>query len=142
ILNHLNVGLNRIYNNNVNSSANGTDWPAKLGINGAHGPIFPQISFSGANLQSVSGYGNAQYDANYVSSLVVADSVSLTRGRHSLRFGVDWRAYQYSVIDASHQSPGLAFDFAQTAALQTLSGETFRATPSLAFSWGPCRAGP
>src|SRR5260370_40219945 len=66
ILNHLNVGLNRIYNNNVNSSANGTDWPSKLGISGAHGPIFPQISFTGGGLQSVSGYGKAQFEANYV----------------------------------------------------------------------------
>src|SRR5258707_4047799 len=38
LLNHLSVGLNRIYNNNVGGSANGTDWPAKLGISGAHGP--------------------------------------------------------------------------------------------------------
>ncbi len=136
ILNHLNVGLNRIYNNNVNSSANGTDWPAKLGISGAHGPIFPQIGFSGANLQSLSGYGNAQFDANYVNSLVVADSVSWTHGRHSLRFGIDWRAYQYSVIDASHQSPGLSFDFAQTAALQTLSGENLSGNPFASFLVG------
>jgi len=136
LLNHLSAGLNRIYNNNVNSSANGTDWPSKLGISGAHGPIFPQISFSSANLQSLTSYGNAQYDANYVNSLVVADSVSLTRGRHSLRFGVDWRAYQYSVIDQSHQSPGLGFDFAQTAAEQTLSGENLSGNPFASFLAG------
>lgn len=136
MLNHLNIGLNRIYNNNVNSSANGTDWPAKLGISGAHGPIFPQIGFSGANLQSLSGYGNAQYDANYVNSLVVADSVSWTQGRHSLRFGIDWRAYQYSVVDQSHQSPGLSFDFAQTGATQALSGENFSGNPFASFLVG------
>src|SRR5216684_5347053 len=72
LLNHLNVGLNRIYNNNVASSANGTDWPAKLGISGAHGPIFPEISFAGGGLQSLTSYGTAQFDANYVNSLVVA----------------------------------------------------------------------
>ena len=140
ILNHLNVGLNRIYNNNVNSSANGTDWPAKLGISGAHGPIFPQISFTGGGLQSLSGYGNAQFDANYVNSLVVADSVSFTRGRHSLRFGVDWRAYQYSVIDRSHESPGLGFDFAQTAAQQTLSGPAFSGNSFASFLLGAAQS--
>jgi hypothetical protein len=124
LLNHLNVGLNRIYNNNVASSANGTDWPAKLGISGAHGPIFPEISFAGGGLQSLTGYGTAQYDANYVNSLVVADSVSWTKGRHALRMGIDWRAYQYSVVDRSHESPGLGFDFAQTAVEPTLSGGT------------------
>lgn len=122
LLNHLNVGLNRIYDNNVASSADGSDWPVKLGISGAHGPIFPEISFAPNTIQSLTSYGTAQFDANYVNSLVVADSVSWTRGRHSLRFGVDWRAYQYSVIDRSHESPGLAFDLAQTAVEPTLSG--------------------
>src|SRR5215472_2473515 len=122
LLNHLNVGLNRIYNNNVASSANGTDWPAKLGILGAHGPIFPEISFAANTIQGLTGYGTAQFDANYINSLVVADSVSWTRGRHSVRFGVDWRAYQYSIIDRSHESPGLGFDLAQTAVDATLSG--------------------
>ena len=124
LLNHLNVGLNRIYNNNIASSANGTDWPAKLGISGAHGPIFPEISFAGGGQQSITGYGTAQFDANYVNSLVLADSVSWTKGRHTLRMGIDWRAYQYSVIDQSHESPGLGFDFAQTAVEPALSGGT------------------
>src|SRR2546429_5965257 len=47
LLNHLNVGLNRILNSSVSTSADGTDWPVKLGISGAHGPIFPQINFNG-----------------------------------------------------------------------------------------------
>ncbi len=119
LLNHLSVGLNRIYNNNVSSSANGTDWPAKLGISGAHGPIFPQFSFNNGT-QGLTAYGNAQFDANYVNALVVADSVSWARGRHSARFGIDLRAYQYSIIDASGESPGLTFDAAQTAANPSL----------------------
>jgi hypothetical protein len=122
LLNHFNVGLNRIYNNNIASSADGSDWPVKLGISGAHGPIFPEISFASNTNQALTSYGTAQFDANYVNSLVVADSVSWTRGRHSLRFGVDWRAYQYSIIDRSHESPGLGFDLAQTAVEPTLSG--------------------
>ncbi len=122
LLNHLNVGLNRIYNNNIATSADGSDWPAKLGISGAHGPIFPQISFAQNGPQLLTGYGTPQFDANYVNGLVVADSVSWSRGRHSLRFGVDWRVYQYSVIDRSHESPGLGFDLAQTAVDPTISG--------------------
>jgi len=122
LLNHLNVGLNRIYNNNIASSADGSDWPVKLGISGAHGPIFPQISFASNTGQTLTGYGTAQFDANYISSLVLADSLNWTRGRHSLRFGVDLRAYQYSIIDRSHESPGLGFDLAQTAVSPTLSG--------------------
>src|SRR5262249_11217188 len=98
------------------------DWPAKLGISGAHGPIFPQISFASNANQALTGYGTAQFDANYVNSLVLADSLNWTRGRHSLRFGADLRFYQYSVIDRSHESPGLGFDLAQTAVDPTRSG--------------------
>src|SRR4030095_1339340 len=135
LLNHLSVGLNRIYNNNVNSSADGTDWPAQLGISGAHGPIFPQIGFSGGT-QGLTSYGNAQFDANYVNSLVVADSVSWTRGRHSIRLGIDWRAYQYSIIDASHESPGLGFNSAQTAASPSLSSNDQTGDPFASFLIG------
>ena len=110
LLNHLNVGLNRIYNNNLANSADGTDWPVALGISGAHGPIFPQISFGASANQSLTSLGNAQFDANFVNSLVVADSVSWTRGRHQLRFGIDWRTFQYSIIDRSHESPSIGFD--------------------------------
>jgi hypothetical protein len=135
LLNHLSVGLNRIYNNNVNSSANGTDWPAQLGIPNAHGPIFPQISFSGGN-QGLTSYGNAQFDANYVNGLAIADSVSWTKGRHSMRFGFDFRAYQYSVIDRSHESPGLGFDSAQTAASQALASNNQTGNPFASFLIG------
>ena len=142
LLNHLNAGLNRIYNNNLAGSANGTDWPAKLGLPGAHGPIFPQISFTGGGQQSLTSYGTAQDDANFVNSLVVADSVTWTRGRQTLRMGVDLRAYQYSVVDQSHESPSLGFDFAQTAVETTLSGGNFTGNPFASFltgavqSWG------
>ena len=127
LLNHLSVGLNRIYNNNVSSSANGTDWPVELGIPGAHGPIFPQFSFNNGT-QGLSAYGNAQFDANYVNALVIADSVSWVRGRHSARFGIDIRFYQYSIIDASGESPSLGFDASQTAATPNLVAGTTAGT--------------
>jgi hypothetical protein len=115
LVNHLNVGLNRILNKSVSTSANGTDWPAKLGISGAHGPIFPQINFSGG-VQGLSGYGTANDDTDSVNSLVTADNVSWTKGKHTVHFGLDWRAFQFSHIDRAHESPGLGFDFGQTAA--------------------------
>ncbi len=70
--------------------------------------------------QGLTSYGTAQFDANYVNALVAADSVSWVRGRHSARFGIDLRAYQYSIIDASGESPSLSFDAAQTAATPNL----------------------
>jgi len=117
LLNHLNVGLNRIYNNNVSTSVTGVDWPAKLGLAGAHGVVFPPVQFSGGNVGNVgyTGFSSNQYDANFVSSLVIADSISWTHGRHSVRTGVDLRFFQYSLRDRSHESPNLSFAQGQTA---------------------------
>ena len=113
LLNHLSVGLNRIYNNNVSTSVTGTDWPAKLGITGAHGVVFPPTQFNGGNI-GYSGFSSNQDDANFVSSLIVADSVSWTHGPHSIRVGFDWRSFQYSLSDRSHESPNISFSNVQT----------------------------
>lgn len=113
LLNHLTVGLNRIYNNNVSTSVNGTDWPSKLGLTGFNGVVFPPTQFSGGNV-SYDGFSVNNFDANFVSSLVLADSVSWTHGAHSFRFGFDWRSFQYSLSDRSHESPDLSFSNGQT----------------------------
>lgn len=130
LLNHLNVGLNRIYDNNVNTGVNGTDWPAKIGLSGINGVVFPPMQFSGGNVGNVgySGFSSNQFDANYVSSLVVADSVSWTHGRHSIRMGFDWRSFQYSLSDQSHASPNISFAQGQTAFTPgqgVLTGDSF-----------------
>jgi hypothetical protein len=115
LLNHLNVGLNRVNSNSVATSVNGTDWDSAIGLSGAHGPTFPPIGFNN-DTQGLSSFGSPNADDDVVNSLVVADSVSWTHGRHNFRFGVDWRAFQFSVVDQSHQSPSIGFDVGQTAA--------------------------
>ena len=114
LLNHLNVGLNRVNSNSVATSVNGTDWDKAIGLTGASGPTFPPIGFNN-DTQGLSGFGSPNADDDVVNSLIVADSVSWNHGRHSLRFGFDWRAFQFSVIDRSHQSPSIGFDIGQTA---------------------------
>lgn len=115
LFNHLNVGLNRVNSNSVATSVNGTDWDKAIGLTGASGPTFPPIAFNNDN-QGLSSYGSPNADDDVVNSLVVSDNVSWIRGRHTLSFGMDWRAFQFSVIDQSHQSPSIGFDIAQTAA--------------------------
>ena len=126
-INHLNVGLNRVNSNSVATSVNGTDWDAAIGLTGASGPTFPPISFDNSN-QGLSSYGSPNADRDVVNSLVVSDSISWSRGRHNFRAGLDWRSFQFSVIDQSHQSPSIGFDIAQTAAEQgqgRLTGDPF-----------------
>jgi hypothetical protein len=115
VLNHLTVGLNRVYTASKSLSVNGNDWEQTLGIGGASGPIFPQFSFNGAQYGiGYEGLSNGNYSLQVPNALVVADSVSWVRGRHSLRFGFDWRSYQYSLRNLD-TSPSYTFSNVQTA---------------------------
>jgi hypothetical protein len=122
LMNHLNVGLNRVNSNSVAGAVNGTNWDAAIGLNGANGPTFPPMSFNGN--YGYSGYGDPNADDDVINGLVVSDSVSWQHGRHSLHLGLDWRASQFSVIDKSHQSPSINFTPGQTAYQPTLTNNT------------------
>src|SRR4029077_9309534 len=90
LLNHLNVGLNRVNSNSIATSVNGTDWDKAIGLTGASGPTFPPIAFNNDN-QGLSSFGSPNADDDVINSLVVSDNISWTRGRHTLPFGVDLR---------------------------------------------------
>jgi hypothetical protein len=115
VLNHLTVGFNRIWTASVAPSVNGSDWESVLGIPGASGPTFPQMQFDGAQYGiGYSSYSDNNYSLQIPNALVVADSVSWTRGRHSLRFGFDWRSYQYSLKNTGPESPFYTFSNNET----------------------------
>jgi hypothetical protein len=116
LVNHLTVGLNRVYTANHSLAVNGSDWPKVLGISGASGGTFPQFTFSGAQYGiGYTGLGDADFKIQVPNALVVADSVSWFRGRHSLHFGFDWRSYQDNLGNQGSTSPNYAFTNVQTA---------------------------
>ncbi len=116
VLNHFNVGLNRIYTSSVAPSVNGSNWESVLGIPGASGPTFPQMQFNGGQYGiSYSGFSDNNYSLQVPNALVLADSISWARGRHSLRFGFDWRSYQYSLESRGTSSPSYVFSNNETA---------------------------
>jgi hypothetical protein len=130
MLNHLNIGLNRVNSDDKSGAAEmGVDWDQQLGIPNASGETFPQFFFDSKD--NLNGYGQANFADDVINGLVVADSVSYQLGRHSLTMGLDWRAQQFSVIDHSHQSPGLGFTRDQTAALANNNGVTGNSFASL-----------
>ncbi len=115
ILNHLTVGFNRVWTASVAPSVDGSNWPSVLGISGASGPTFPQLQFNGAQYGiSYSQYSDNNFSLQIPNALVVADSVSWTHGRHSLKFGFDWRSYQYSLESTGQQSPAYVFNSRET----------------------------
>jgi hypothetical protein len=128
LLNHLNLGLNRLYDQSTGVSVTGQDWEKTLGISGASGPGFPQFGFGGSPLGiGYSGFGGGSFDTAIPNSLLVSDSVSWINGRHSLRMGLEWRHSQYSRISNANTSPTFNFLNVQTAwkANDTQTGDPF-----------------
>jgi hypothetical protein len=114
LLNHLTVGLNRVWTASLGVSVNGTDWAKTLGIAGVSGQTFPDFEFSGG-LSSYSYLGGGNNDRHIPNSLVIADSIALTKGRHSLRVGGEWRSYQFSILNLANNTGSYKFSNIQTA---------------------------
>ncbi len=128
LMNHFNVGFNRLNDPSKGVAVTGQDWEKTLGISGASGPGFPQFGFGGSPLGiGYLGFGGGSFDNAIPNSLLVADSVSWIKGRHSLRMGFEWRHSQFSRIANANTSPNYTFQNLQTAvsANSTLTGDPF-----------------
>ena len=117
LLNHFNLGYNRLHDPSRAQSINGTNWPSVLGIPNANGPVFPVTIFNAATginigYQQLSG-GND--DLAVPNNLPVSDTVSWIKGRHALRFGFEWRHSQFSRYNNLNTSPTYNFYNFQTA---------------------------
>lgn len=115
-LNSFTIGSNRLNNQSLANSVNGTDWPTLLGIGNASGLVFPSISFNGSpDSIAYTGFSTESDNGHVPNSLVTADNLSWVHGRHFFHFGGEWRAYQYSFIAAGDTSPNYSFNNFQTA---------------------------
>ncbi len=111
VLNHLNFGFNRT--NSANFAipiAQGINYTEQLGVNNAPTSTnFPQFTFDGRD--QYRNLGNpGQNDDNIDNGFRVNDSVNLSKGRNSFKFGLDYRLQQYSPIN----NPTAATNFART----------------------------
>src|SRR6267378_3559935 len=116
LLNHFNIGFNRLYNPSKADSFTGQDWPKTLGIPGAGGVLFPQFTFHASSLNiGYQGFSAGNFDVAIPNGLIVADSVSWIKARHAFRFGFEWRASQFSRFNSTNTSPNYEFSNFQTA---------------------------
>jgi hypothetical protein len=128
LLNHFNVGFNRLNNPSRADSFTGQDWPNTLGIPGASGILFPVFTFHADSLNiGYQAFSAGNFDVAIPNGLIVADSVSWIRGRHALRVGFEWRASQFSRFNNTNTSPAYDFNNFQTAFApnDSLSGDPF-----------------
>ena len=128
LLNHFNVGFNRLYDPSKADSFTGQDWPQTLGIPGASGVLFPVFIFHASALNiGYQGFSAGNFDVAIPNGLIVSDSVTWIKSRHAFRFGFEWRASQFSRFNNTNTSPAYDFNNFQTAfaANDNQSGDPF-----------------
>ncbi|GGG78679.1 carboxypeptidase regulatory-like domain-containing protein [Edaphobacter dinghuensis] len=94
LLNHLNLGYNRTNSVNLSSEFNTTNTAAAAGLANDYSKFFPSIAFPSPDAPST--WGQQQNGINIDNGIRVNDIVSWVKGRHSVRFGVDYRNQRYS----------------------------------------------
>ena len=123
LVNVLSATFNRFRNPSVARSQSG-DWPEALGLGDFGAGNFPVIRFQGINSDQhryVDGLpidetslGSQFNDAYAANTFIYDDTLSWVRGRHTFRFGADFRAQQFNSYGDSGV-PTFIFDPAQTA---------------------------
>lgn len=110
LLNHLNLGYNRTNSINYAQTIGGTNFAAQAGIANVVALGFPRINFDG--LDSFSSLGSGSNGDNVDNGIRVNDSVSWQKGRHSFKFGIDFRQQTYAVLAKS--IPTMYFERGET----------------------------
>ena len=97
LLNHVNLGYNRTNSLNLSTAFPSTTTASSVGIANEYSNFYPIINFTGPD--NFSSLGQQQAGQNIDNGSRANESVSWQKGRHSLKFGVDFRYQQYSTID-------------------------------------------
>ena len=123
LLNVFSFTFNRFYVPSIARSQQG-DWPEALGLGDFGAGNFPVIKFQGINNDQqryVDGLPvdetslGSQFNDAYVANVfILDDTLSWVRGRHTYKFGAEFRAQQFN-SHGDYGVPSFTFDPAQTA---------------------------
>jgi hypothetical protein len=117
MLNHLSLGYNRTNSKNIGAGVglgNGQDWDQKLGVTGASGKMFPQITVG----ESVNQIGDNVDGDTIDNGFRMNETLNWVKGKHDFKFGIDYRYQQYSPLNFQNTSGTFGFGRGQTAATQ------------------------
>ena len=96
MLNHFNAGFTRRHRLETSGEGGfGGNWASKFGLKGVRDSVFPKFTYNypGNGINSPSD-GDSVFDDNVFQ---YDDSVSWQKGRHSFRFGGEFRAAQFNL---------------------------------------------
>lgn len=111
VLNHLNAGYTRFLTT-IDSFSLNQDWPNRLGLRGVNAGennAFPCLTFVSSGYRSLGDQNCNARALQTNNNIQVNDNLSVVRGAHSLRFGLDYRWMETNGID-NFQSAGV-FNF-------------------------------
>ena len=121
VVNVFNETFNRYWNGS-SPAASGTNWNSRLGLGSTGADNFPVISFGDAiNGFGITSIGN-QWQGYFVSAtMITGDSLTWTKGRHTMTFGGDFWDYQVN----SHSGLGVdKFNFVPNTTDGGFTGQT------------------
>jgi len=100
VINHFAIGYNRFGNKNESVYVD-QGWPAKIGLQNVAPTHFPTLTFQGPTYQgggigAGGRLGSANAGAGYNGSTIVADDLTIIRGKHNFKVGFDFRRYYYN----------------------------------------------
>lgn len=116
LVNLVNIGYNRFVNPQTPTGTN-PNYPGLLGISGLTGGLFPTFGISG-----YSTFGDIT-DANKTENdFYYKNQMYWTLGKHSLRFGGEFRAIQYNDYSPATTTGAFSFKTNETGNPQSQSG--------------------
>jgi hypothetical protein len=129
LLNHLLVSTDRTNSGNVVKNAYlGKDWDSLLGIQNANGPMFPQIGIAELTTTTLGDNVDGDTIDNHYG---VTDTISLVKGKHSMKFGYEQRLTKYDPLNFQNTAGTFNFARAQTAGTVLTNGQSGNAIASL-----------
>ncbi len=86
------------YGNRINHTRAyglGGNWPSKLGLKGVPDDAFPTFAVTGYRTMGGSSHERRQFP---IQQFMYSDNLSIIRGRHSMKFGFEYRpSYNYEI---------------------------------------------
>jgi hypothetical protein len=105
VLNHMALGYNRFGNLNESVFVD-QDWASKIGLLNTAPTTFPALTFTGSailggTIGATNRLGSESRGGSYNGSTIFQDDVTIVRGKHNFKLGLEARFYYYNFRNKS-----------------------------------------